>query len=108
MKRYLALKSQYKYEKNAMDVDLKLAYKSYSIAKMKIKSARASLKSANTTFDAVEAKYQNSLIDNVAYLEALSEKYNALSVLKSTLYDLEVKRANIIYHSGKDLINYIN
>ena len=107
MKRYLALKSQYEYEKNRSNVDLKLAYKSYNIAKLKINSAKASLKSANTTFDSVEAKYQNSLVDNVAYLEALSEKYNALSTLKSALYDLEIKRATIIYHSGKDLVGFV-
>jgi len=108
MKRYLALKSQLEYEKNRSNVDLKLAYKSYNISKMKIKSAKASLQSATTTFDSVEAKYQNSLVDNVAYLEALSEKYNAISILNSALYDLEVKRANIIYHSGKDLVGFIN
>ncbi len=75
-----------------MNVDLRLAYKSYDISKMKIKSANASLKSANSTFDAIEAKYQNSLVDNVAFLEALSEKYDAISTLKNVLYELEIKK----------------
>lgn len=107
MKRYLSLKSQYEYEKNRMSVDLKLAYKSYDIAKIKIKSAEATVHSANTTYSAIESKYQNTLVDNVTYLEALSEKYQALSTLKSAQYDLQIKRANIIYHSGKNLIDFI-
>lgn len=107
IKRYQALKSQYEYEKNKMNVDLRLAYKSYNISKMKIKSANASLKSANSTFDAIEAKYQNSLVDNVAFLEALSEKYDAISTLKNVLYELEIKKANIIYYSGKNIIDYV-
>lgn len=107
MKRYLALKSEYEYEKNKMDTDLKLSYKSYDIAKLKISSAKASLKSANTTFKAIKDKYENNIIDNVAFLEALSEKYNALSILKTAEYDLELKRANIIYNSGYDLENFI-
>ncbi len=107
IKRYQALKSQYEYEKNKMNVDLRLAYKSYDISKMKIKSANASLKSANSTFDAIEAKYQNSLVDNVAFLEALSEKYDAISTLKNVLYELEIKKANIIYYSGKNIIDYV-
>ena len=107
MKRYQALKSQYEYEKNKMDVDLRLAYKSYDISKMKIKSANASLKSANSTYSAIEAKYQNSLVDNVAFLEALSEKYDAISTLKNVLYELEIKKANIIYYSGKNIIDFV-
>lgn len=107
MKKYLALKSQYEYEKNRMDVDLRLAYKSYNIAKLKIKSAQASLKSANATFRAIKDKYENNLVDNVAFLEALSEKSNALSILKRSQNDLQIKRANIIYHSGYDLKDFI-
>lgn len=108
MKRYLSLKSQYEYEKNKLDVDLRLAYKSYEISKIKIRSAQAGLKSANSTYDAVKAKYENFLVDNVAYLEALSEKYESLSLLKSAKYDLEIKKANIIYYSGKNLKDFIN
>jgi hypothetical protein len=46
-------------------------------------------------------------VDNVAYLEALSERSNAQSALETALYDLEIKKANIIYHSGKNLQEYI-
>lgn len=106
-KKYLSLKSQYEYEKNKADVDLKLALKAYTIGKLKIKSAQAGLKAANSAYDVIKSKYQNGLVDNVAYLEALSEKYDAQSVLKMAQYDLEVKKANIIYYSGEKLEEFV-
>ena len=106
-KRYLALKSQYEYEKNKASVDLKLAFKAYEIGQLKIKSARAGLKAANSAYESIKAKFQNGLVNNVSYLEALSEKYDAQSYLESALNDLEINRANIIYYSGGNLEEYI-
>lgn len=106
-KQYLSLKSQYEYEKNRANVDLQLANKAYEIAKLKIKSAQAGLDAAQSAYEVIESKFQNGLIDNVAYLESLTEKYDAMSVLKSAQYDLEVKKATIIYHSGENVKDYI-
>ena len=106
-KQYESVKSKYDYEKNKADKDLQLAKKSYEIAKLKIFSAEAALQAANSTYEMVESKYQNGLVENVVYLEALSEKYDAQSALKTALNDLEIKKAQIIYHSGKNLQEYI-
>lgn len=106
-KKYLALKSEYEYEKNKASVDLKLAYKALEISKLKIDSAQAGVVAADSAYDSIKAKYQNGLVDNIAYLEALSEKYLAQSVLNAAVYDLEIKKANIIYHSGKNLEEFI-
>lgn len=106
-KQYLSLKSKYEYEKNRANVDLQLALKAYDISKMKLQSAQLGLKAANSTFELVKSQYENGLVDNVAFLESLSEKYSALSVLEKSKNDLEIKKAYIIFHSGKDLIGYI-
>jgi len=106
-KQYKSLKSKYEYEKNKASIDLKLAIKSYNIAKLKIDSATSALKAATSTYETIQAKYQNGLVDNVAYLESLSERFSALGVLKSAKYDLEIKKANIIYYSGKNVWEYI-
>ncbi len=106
-KDYLSSKSKYEYEKNRANVDLQLALKSYDIAKLKIKSSQANLKAATTTYDVIKSKYENGLIDNVAFLESLSEKFTALSQLKTSLNDLEIKKAKILYYSGKKLGEYI-
>ncbi len=106
-KQYLSLKSKYEYEKNKANVDLKLALKGYEISKLKLQSAQLSLKAANSTFEVVKSKYENGLVDNVAFLESLSEKFNAMSVVEKAKNDVEIKKAQIIFHSGKELIGYI-
>jgi len=50
---------------------------------------------------------QNGIVDNVAYLEALSNQSDAQSALKMAQYDLEIKKANIIYYNGKTLEEFI-
>lgn len=105
--QYQSLKSKYDYEKNKASIDLKLALKAYDIAKLKIKSEELALKAANSAYGTIENKYQNGLVNNVAYLEALTEKYSAISSLKKSKYDLEIKKANIIYYSGKNLWEFI-
>jgi outer membrane protein TolC len=106
-KQYLSLKSKFEYEKNRANVDLQLALKGYNIAKLKLQSAQLSLKAANSTFEVVKSKYENGLVDNVAFLESLSEKSNAMSVVEKSKNDIEIKKAQIIFHSGKELIGYI-
>lgn len=106
-KQYLSLKSKFEYEKNRANVDLQLALKGYNIAKLKLQSAQLSLKAASSTFEVVKSKYENGLVDNVAFLESLSEKSNAMSVVEKSKNDIEIKKAQIIFHSGKELIGYI-
>ncbi|QKF73483.1 RND family efflux system, outer membrane channel protein, TolC family [Aliarcobacter faecis] len=106
-KEYLASKSKYEYEKNRANVDLQLALKSYEIAKAKIKSSEANIKASQSAYEIIKSKFENGLIDNVAFLQSLTEKYDAISQHKTALNDLEIKKANIIYHSGEKLQEYI-
>ena len=105
--KYLSLKSRYAYEKNKANTDLRLAQRAYEISKQKVESAKASLKAATSAYEVIKSKYENGLIQNVAYLEALSEKYDAISQLEFAKYDLQIKKATIIYHSGENLKDYI-
>ena len=106
-KKYLSLKSQFDYEKNKANVDLKLANRAYEIGKLKIQSAQAGLNAANSAYKTIKAKYEAGLIDNVSYLEALTDKYSAESSVKVALNDLELKKANIIYYSGEKLEEFV-
>ena len=106
-KEYLASRSNFEYEKNKADVDLQLALKSYNIAKARIKSTEATLKAAQSAYEIIKSKFENGLIDNVAFLQSLTEKYDAISQHKKAINDLEVKKATIIYHSGEKLQEYI-
>jgi outer membrane protein TolC len=106
-KSFLSAKLNYEYEKNKANIDLKLALKSYEIAKLKIKSAKAGLKAAVSTYDVTKNKYENGLVDNVSYLEALSDKSEAESSLWSAKYNLEISKANLMYQQGKNVWEYV-
>ena len=67
---------------------------------------KASCKSTSALFFSY-SKFENGLIDNVAFLQSLTEKYDAISQHKKAINDLEVKKATIIYHSGEKLQEYI-
>ncbi|WP_375724984.1 TolC family protein [Arcobacter sp. KX21116] len=106
-KEYLSKRSNYEYQKKKADTELKTSLKTYEIGKVKVKAAKASLKAATSVYDSIKSKYQNGLVDNVTFLEALTEKYDALSQLKSSQYDLEINKATIIYYSGKNVGDYV-
>ena len=106
-KSFLSTKSKFEYEKNKASIDLNLALKSYDIAKLKIKSAQAALRAAISTYDVIKNKYENGLVDNVSYLEALSDKSDAQSSLSSAKYNLEVRKANVMYQKGKNVWEYV-
>ena len=104
---YLSKKSSIEHEKHKADVDYRLAKKSLEIATAKVEAAKATLEAASTTYELIKFKYQNGTIDNVAYLLALSEKYDAKRGYERAMNDLEIKKAELIYYSGKDIKEFL-
>ena len=100
------VREAFKVAKKVLD-EYKEEIRAYEIGKLKIESAQAGLNAANSAYKTIKAKYEAGLIDNVAYLSALTDKYSAQSALKVALNDLELKKANIIYYSGEKLEEYI-
>lgn len=97
---YLASKSSLEHEKNKADVDYRLSKKALEIASLKIKATKATLDATSATYELIQLKYQNGTIDNVAYLQALSEKYDAQRGYERAKNDLEVKKAEMLFYSG--------
>ncbi|QHG91618.1 TolC family protein [Sulfurimonas sp. CVO] len=104
---YLSKKSTFEYEKHKADVEYRLAKKSLEISKLKVDAAKATFDAAASTYELVKFKYQNGTIDNVAYLEALSEKYDAKRGYERAVWDMEIKKAEVIYYSGKDIKEFL-
>ena len=104
---YLSKQALMEYEKHRADVDFRLAKKSLSIAELKIEASEATLQAATSTYDLIRFKYQNGTIDNVAYLQALSEKYSAQRALERAKNDLQIKKAELIYYSGHSIKEYL-
>lgn len=104
---YLSKKATIEHEKHKADVDYRLAKKSLEIATAKVEAAKATLEAASATYELIKFKYQNGTIDNVAYLLALSEKYDASRGYERAMNDLEIKKAELIYYSGKDIKEFL-
>lgn len=104
---FLSAKSMIDFEKNRANVEYRLAQKSLAIAKEKVESTKATFEAASLAYDLIKFKYQNNTIDNVAYLLALSEKYNAQRDSQRALFELEIKKAELIYFSGKDIKEFL-
>jgi len=97
---YIASKEQLHSQKRLAALELKNAKKSLEIAQAKINAAQARVHASDTTFDAITQKFHANVVDNITYLDALSDKYDALASLKIAQNDYEVNKANYYYQAG--------
>ena len=104
---YLSKKALLEHQINKADVDYRLAKRELAIIKLKIAATKATLDAASSTFELIKLKYQNGAIDNVAYLQSLSEKYGAQRVYEQAKNDLEIKKAEVLYYSGHTIEEYL-
>ena len=103
---YLSAKSLVDFEMNKADVELRLSKKELELTKVKIEATKAALDAATATFELIKLKYQNGAIDNIAYLQSLSEKYGAQRVYEKAKNDLEIKKAELLFNSGRTIKEY--
>jgi len=106
-KTYLSQKYRYDYETQKAQTDLALAKRAVKIAKLKINASKQALDAANATYDVVKSKFENGLVDNVAFLDALTQKYDAQSAYTAATYELEKKKAEVLYQGGENIKDYV-
>jgi outer membrane protein TolC len=102
-----AIDAQIQYYKQEQKMLYELSISRIKTAKLKIKSAFSALKSAKSAYKTIEEKYKAGIVDNVAYLDALSVQTEALSLYKKSLNDLEVAYAIYYYYAGKNIQEFI-
>ena len=102
-KEYLSKNSELAYEQSKASASLKSAQNSYKSAVAKIEAAKARLEASTMTYELVKKKFQQGIVNNVTYLDALSDKYNATSALQSALYDVEYQKAVVLHEMGKEI-----
>ncbi len=101
------LNEQINYNINQQKMLFKLAKSRINTTKKRIKSAKSALKSADSTYEIIEEKYNAGLTDNIAYLDALSQKTNAKALYHSSLNSLEIAYGIYYYYAGKNIRRYI-
>ncbi|WP_285819289.1 TolC family protein [Helicobacter bilis] len=103
----LATEKNLAYKKNEQKKDEELYRKAIEVAQNQIKSAKASLISANLSYDNMKKRYDANLVTFTEYLQALSTKYDAESTFIQALNNYEIQKANYIFYSGQELEQYI-
>ncbi|MDD5359334.1 MAG: TolC family protein [Sulfurovaceae bacterium] len=103
----LALVEQKLNSKKEQKSSFELAKKRLKTTLAQIKSATSAVKSAESTYDIITQKYEAGLVDNVSYLDALNIKSSAMSRYKTALYDYEIAKSLFYYYAGKNPKEFI-
>ena len=103
----LALLSQIDHAKREQKMHFKLASRELRTNRSKLRSAKASLKAAESTYHTIRKKYEAGLVDNIAFLDALAQRTLAEARYKETVYGYEVSKSIYYYYAGKDPKEYI-
>ena len=102
-----ALNEQIIYKTKEQKLQHELAVQRIKTSQSKIRSAKSALKSAKSAFENIEKKYSAGVVDNVAYLDALSILSNAQAQYKISLHDLELAYAMYYFYSGENIEEYL-
>jgi outer membrane protein len=100
---YLSKNSELAYSKHKAKASLKSAQNSYKTSIAKIEASKAQLQASEMTYELVKKKFQEGIVDNVSYLDALSSKYNAYSQLQTALNEVEYQKAVLLYELGENI-----
>ena len=98
----LASDNKLSYIKRQEKMQFELAIKKLSTIKHKIESLKSAVEMGDTVYDMIKIKYQNGIVDNIIYLDALSKKAYNNALYKQALNDYEVAKANYYFSSGVD------
>jgi len=88
------------YLKNQEKMRFNLAKKKLTTQQLKINSLKSAVEMGQSVYDMVKIKYQNGLVDNITYLDALSKKIYNQALYKEALNDYEIAKANYYFSSG--------
>ncbi|NOX15351.1 MAG: TolC family protein [Epsilonproteobacteria bacterium] len=95
-------KEQLNYAKAKEKMVFDLAIKKLATQKSKVASAKSALDMAVSVYDIILTKFQNGIVDNIAYLDALSKKTINQALYNQALNNYEIAKANYYFSSGVD------
>ena len=100
---YLSKNSELSYAKYKAKASFKNAQNSYKTSLAKIEAAKAKLQASEMTYELVKKKFQQGIVNNVSYLDALSDKFNSNSQLQTALNEAEYQKAVLLYEMGENI-----
>ena len=102
-----ALEKQIEQNERLQDINVELALSNIETTKAQIESAKSSLNAAQSVYETVAQKYRVGLVDNVAYLDALSVQTEAKSQYKIALNNLQVAYVKYYYHTNNNILEFV-
>jgi len=106
-KAYLSKKKKLRYERAKLYSQYSVAKENLKIETQRVKALQISVKATSRAYVSVLKKYKHSIVSYVVYLQALQDKYNASAKLAKAKNNLQVKKAELIYYGGGDLIEFL-
>ena len=100
---YLSKNSELSYAKYKAKASFKNAQNSYKTSLAKIEAAKAKLQASEMTYELVKKKFQQGIVNNVSFLDALSDKFNSNSQLQTALNEVEYQKAVLLYEMGENI-----
>jgi outer membrane protein TolC len=103
-----ALKQKLNYEIKQEKMLFNLAKQKLITQKSKIKSLKSAVDMSNSVYDIIKVKYQNGVVDNITFLDALSKKTYNTALYKQALNDYEIAKIDYYFKSGSDYNMILN
>lgn len=98
----LATASRLEFAKKQAKTDFELARQKLLTQKEKIKSLQSAVDMANSVYNTIKIKYENGLVDNITYLDALSKKIYYIALYKQAQNELQIIKMEYYLKSGID------
>ena len=99
----LALQNQLIFQKRSIKTEQKIALKKIEASKKRIEAAKLMAEASKTTFELINKKHIVGVADNVEYLNALTNKFNAEALLENSKNDYQTAIAEYYYQTGVDI-----
>jgi len=88
-------------------IGYKLSLDTLETATVNIKSAKSAFRAAKSVYKTIKAKFNAGIVDQVTYLDALSQKTAAQARFQKAQNDYEIAKATYYFTSNKNIKDYI-
>ncbi len=88
-------------------IGYKLSLDTLETATVNIKSAKSAFSAAKSVYKTIKAKFNAGIVDQVTYLDALSQKTAAQARFQKAQNDYEIAKATYYFTSNKNIKDYI-
>ena len=102
-----ALQEQINHQKSGEKIRYRLSLDALKTAILNIESAKSASKAARSAYKTIQAKFNAGIVDQVTYLDSLSQKTASAARYQKSLNDYEIAKATYYFTSNKNIKDFI-